>query len=108
MVKLRSLRIDLADIESNMIATSGGVLKAAIVTLRRSNPDYLVAHVIFSPENKVKNPYAFLDHVLGRLPIPQYMVPVLAVPLEKFPLTAHSKVDRKTIQTLSLPQRVAA
>jgi hybrid polyketide synthase/nonribosomal peptide synthetase ACE1 len=88
MVKLRGLRIDLADIESNLIATSGGVLKAAIVTLRRGDPDYLVAHVVFSPDNKPENPDVFLDHVLGRLPIPQYMVPVLAVPLEKFPLTA--------------------
>jgi hybrid polyketide synthase/nonribosomal peptide synthetase ACE1 len=108
MVKLRGLRIALVDIESNLIATSGGVLKAAIVTLRRGDPDYLVAHVVFSPDNKPENPDVFLDHMLGRLPIPQYMVPVLAVPLEKFPLTAHSKVDRKAIQALPLPQQVAA
>nr|ARP51711.1 PKS-NRPS hybrid protein [Phyllosticta cirsii] len=108
MVKLRGIRIDMADIESNLIATSGGVLTAAIVTLRQGDPDYLVAHVIFSPNAKVEKPDAFLDHLLGRLPIPQYMVPVLAVPLDKFPLTAHSKVDRKAIQALPLPQRVSA
>lgn len=108
MVKLRGLRIDLADIESNLIATSGSMLKAAIVTLRKGDPDYLVAHVVFSPENRAENPDAFLEHLLGRLPIPQYMVPVLAIPLENLPLTAHSKVDRKAIQALPLPQRVAS
>ncbi|KAF2642115.1 hypothetical protein P280DRAFT_479344 [Massarina eburnea CBS 473.64] len=107
MVKLRSLRIDLVNIESNPVSTSGGVLKAAIVTLRKGDPDYLVAHVVFAPQHNLDNPDAFLDHVLGRLPIPQYMVPVLALPLDKFPLTVHAKVDRKAIQKLPLSQRVA-
>ncbi|KAF2121672.1 lovastatin nonaketide synthase [Lophiotrema nucula] len=106
-VKLRGLRIDLRDIETNLVSAAGGVLKAAIVTLRKGDPDYLVAHVVFKPQHNIDNVDAFLEHLLGRLPIPQYMVPVLAIPLDEFPLTNHAKVDRKAILNLALPRRVA-
>jgi hybrid polyketide synthase/nonribosomal peptide synthetase ACE1 len=105
-VKLRGLRIDLRDVENNIISTAAGVLKEAVVTLRQGDPDYLVAHVVFAPEHDVGDKDAFLEHLLGRLPIPQYMIPVLAVPLDKLPLSNHSKVDRKAIKNLALPQRV--
>ncbi|KAI0111114.1 lovastatin nonaketide synthase [Nemania sp. FL0031] len=102
-VKLRGLRIDLRDVEANMLSASGGRLKEAVVTLRDGNPDYLVAHVVFSADVGDKN--AFLQNLLSHLPIPQYMVPMIAVPLENLPLTSHSKVDRKAIKELALPQR---
>ncbi|KAI3331458.1 lovastatin nonaketide synthase [Xylariaceae sp. AK1471] len=103
-VKLRGLRIDLRDIETNILSTAGGVLKEAVVTLRKGDPDYLVAHVVFSSQD-VGDRESFLKHLLGRLPIPQYMIPMLAIPLDKLPLTSHSKVDRKAIGDLVLPQR---
>lgn len=106
-VKLRGLRIDLRDIESNLISGSGGVLKDAVVTLRRGDSDYLVAHVVFQRQHTIDNPNAFLEQLLGRLPIPQYMVPAVAIPVESFPLNNHSKVDRKALQALPLPHRVA-
>lgn len=106
-VKMRGLRIELTDIETNIISSAGGVLKEAIVTLREGDPDFLVAHVVFAPQHDIKDKEAFLEHLLGRLPIPQYMIPVLAIPLDKLPLTSHSKVDRKTIRNMALPQRVA-
>lgn len=104
-VKLRGLRIDLCDIEANIISTAGNVLKEAVVTLRQGDPDYLVAHVVFAPQHDVGDKDAFLKQLLGRLPIPQYMIPVLAVSLDNLPLTNHSKVDRKTIKNMTLPQR---
>lgn len=110
-VKLRGLRIDLQDIENNIVATAGGVLKEAVVTLRDGDPDYLVAHVVFASQHNEtmaeKQQHTFLEHLLGRLPIPQYMIPVLAVPLDKLPLSRHSKVDRKAIKNLDLPARLA-
>ena len=106
-VKMRGLRIELRDIETNIISAAGGVLKEAIVTLREGDPDFLVAHVVFAPQHDIKDKEAFLEHLLGRLPIPQYMIPVLAIPLDQLPLTNHSKVDRKTIKNMALPQRVA-
>lgn len=106
-IKMRGLRIELRDIETNIILAAGGVLKEAIVTLREGDPHFLVAHVVFAPQHDIKDKEAFLDHLLGRLPIPQYMTPVLAIPLDQLPLTNHSKVDRKTIKNMALPQRVA-
>ena len=106
-VKLRGLRIELTDIETNIISSAGGVLKEAIVTLREGDPDFVVAHVVFAPQHDIEDKEAFLEHLLGRLPIPQYMIPVLAIPLDKLPLTSHSKVDRKTIRNMALPQHVA-
>lgn len=105
-VKLRGLRIDLCDVEANIISTAAGAIKEAVVTLRQGDPEYLVAHVVFSPHQDIVDKNAFLEHLLGRLPIPQYMVPVLAVPLEKLPLTNHSKIDRQAIKALALPERV--
>ncbi|KAB8336832.1 hypothetical protein FH972_021140 [Carpinus fangiana] len=107
-VKLRGLRIDLRDVENNIISTAGSVLKEVIVTLRDSDPEYLVAHVVFAPDQyDIGDKTIFLKHLLGRLPIPQYMIPVLAIPLDRLPLTKHSKVDRKAIKALALPQRAS-
>ncbi|KOS18114.1 Nonribosomal peptide synthetase 14 [Escovopsis weberi] len=107
-VKIRGLRIELSDIESNMVAAAGGALREAVVTLRDGDPPFLVAHVVFSPQNHhrdVSDKESFLQSLLGRLPIPQYMVPVVAVPLDKFPLSSHSKVNRKAVQRMPLPVR---
>ncbi|KAJ9482269.1 hypothetical protein VN97_g11168 [Penicillium thymicola] len=106
-VKIRGLRIELRDIETNIIQTVGGALKEAIVTLRPDDPEFLVAHVVFAPQHAVKGKNTFLEHLLGRLPIPQYMIPVLAIPLDELPLTSHHKVDRNAVKNLALPERVA-
>ncbi|RYO74938.1 hypothetical protein DL764_010620 [Monosporascus ibericus] len=104
-VKIRGLRIELCNIESNIISASGGVLREAVVTLREGNPEFLVVHVVFAPQHNITDKEAFLDNLLGNLTIPQYMIPVAAIPLDKLPLTNHSKVDRKSIQNMPLPQR---
>lgn len=104
-VKIRGLRIELSDIESNMITTSQGALREAVVTLRDGDPSFLVAHVVFSQHHKIPDKEAFLQNLLSRLPIPQYMIPAIAIPLPKFPLNNHSKVDRKAVQKMALPQQ---
>ncbi|KAJ6040214.1 hypothetical protein N7444_009119 [Penicillium canescens] len=106
-VKIRGLRIELRDIETNIIQTAGGALKEAIVTLRPGDPEFLVAHVVFAPQHDVRSKNTFLEHLLGRLPIPQYMIPVLAIPLDELPLTSHHKVDRSAVKNLALPERGA-
>ncbi|KAI0411933.1 hypothetical protein F5X98DRAFT_383165 [Xylaria grammica] len=106
-VKIRGLRIELSDIESNIVSASGGALNEAVVTLREGDPEFLVAHVVFAPNQEFDTKEAFLERLLRDLPVPQYMVPVVAIPLEKLPLTNHSKVDRKAIQEMPLPKRVS-
>lgn len=104
-IKIRGLRIELCDIESNIISAAGDVLREAIVTLREGDPDFLVAHVVFAPQHEITDKEAFLEQLLGHLPIPQYMIPVAAIPLDKLPLTNHSKVDRKALKDMPLPSR---
>lgn len=104
-VKIRGLRIELSDIESNIIVTSGGALKEAVVTLREGDPDFLVAFVVFAAQYDSAARETFLENLLSQLPLPQYMIPVVAIPLDRLPMTNHSKVDRKALQTMPLPQR---
>ncbi|KAI8623712.1 putative hybrid NRPS/PKS enzyme [Xylariaceae sp. FL1651] len=107
-VKIRGLRIELSDIESNIVRAAGGALNEAVVTLREGEPEFLVAHVVFAPSHGVADTTAFLERLLSNLEVPQYMVPVAAIPLDKFPLSNHSKVDRKAIKALPLPKRSQA
>ena len=104
-IKIRGIRIELGDIESNIVRASKGALREAIVTLRGSDPEFLVAHVVFAPQHEITDEEEFLRQLLTHLPIPQYMIPVMAIPLDRLPLSNHSKVDRKAIQTLPLPER---
>ncbi|KAK0614866.1 hypothetical protein B0T17DRAFT_562985 [Bombardia bombarda] len=106
-VKIRGLRIELEDIESNIVQAARGALKEAAVTLRdgESSSPFLVAHVVFAPQHDVSDTDAFLQQLLRKLQVPQYMVPVMAIPLERMPLTNHSKVDRKALRAMPLPQR---
>lgn len=107
-VKIRGLRIELNDIESNIVTAAGGAISEAVVTLRDGDPEFLVAHVVFAPKHDINDQTAFLELLLSNLDMPQYMVPVVAIPLDKFPLSNHSKVDRKAIKDLPLPKRVQA
>ncbi|KAI2816124.1 hypothetical protein CBS133816_10708 [Aspergillus niger] len=107
-VKIRGLRIELGDIESNIVKTSDGALREAVVTLRDGDPPLLVAHVVFAPNHNITDTEAFLDHLLQHLPVPQYMVPVMAIPLDRMPLSNHSKVDRKALKALPLPRRTVS
>ncbi|KAL2864310.1 uncharacterized protein BJX67DRAFT_383970 [Aspergillus lucknowensis] len=103
-VKIRGLRIELGDIESNIIKASNGALKEAIVTLRDGDPPLLVAHVVFALQHGIADTAAFLQNLLKNLQVPQYMVPVVAIPLERMPLSNHSKVDRNALKAHPLPQ----
>lgn len=115
-IKIRGLRIELGDIESNIVAASDGVLRQAVVTLHGQEDNiYLVAHVVFasvqkqsdannSPAENVDRK-VFLETLLQRLPVPQYMVPVAAIPIDRIPLNNHSKADRMALQDMALPPR---
>jgi hybrid polyketide synthase/nonribosomal peptide synthetase ACE1 len=107
-VKIRGLRIELSDIESNIVTAADGAINEAVVTLRDGDPEFLVAHVVFAPNHGVEDQAAFLERLLSNLDVPQYMIPVVAIPLDKFPLSNHSKVDRKAIKDLPLPKRAQA
>jgi hybrid polyketide synthase/nonribosomal peptide synthetase ACE1 len=52
-IKIRGIRIEFAGIESTMVRESNGVLSEAMVTLRGTDPEFLVAHVVFSPSHDI-------------------------------------------------------
>ncbi|KAJ5260988.1 hypothetical protein N7478_011583 [Penicillium angulare] len=86
-VKIRGLRIELGDIESNIIKSSGGALKESAVTLRGDDPPVTVAHVVFAPNHQVVDAEAFLAQLLKNLDVavPRTLIrlPRISVPHRK-------------------------
>lgn len=105
-VKIRGLRIELGDIESNIVRASNGSILEAVVTVHGEDSDFLVAHVVFDTKRDIADKDAFLQNLLQDLPIPRYMVPAMAIPIEHLPLNNHSKVDRKAVKALPLPGHI--
>lgn len=107
-VKIRGMRIDLADIESCILTAAEGALLKAVVSVRPG--DLLVAHVQFATgtydDEKQQN--AFLRSLRFLLPLPIYMIPSLFVPVNQLPVNTHGKTDRAAVQQLPLPQAQTA
>lgn len=102
-VKIRGLRIELGDVESNIIRAADGRLSQAVVTVRGEDSGFLAAHVVFDTNYEVEDKITFLQGLLRSLPLPDYMIPALAVPVTHLPLNNHSKVDRKALGAMPLP-----
>ncbi|KAL2065966.1 hypothetical protein VTL71DRAFT_3636 [Oculimacula yallundae] len=100
-VKLRGLRIELEDIESTIIRAGAGHIAQAVASVV-GEPPFIIAHVVMSTKTG-KNEDQYLRKLLADLELPQYMVPALLLKLDNLPLTLHSKVDRRAVQSLPLP-----
>lgn len=108
-VKLRGFRIELTEIERVIISEADGDVAQAVVTLRGDNEDesFLAAHVVRNKKQpSQESSVQMIDRLRTRLPLhlPQYMCPAIIVPLDGLPLTIHSKVDRRAVQALALPE----
>ncbi|PLB53452.1 lovastatin nonaketide synthase [Aspergillus steynii IBT 23096] len=101
-IKLRGLRIELGEVEHAILKAASPALNEVVVSVR-GDPELLVAHVVFSRDHGIEDGAVYLNQVLGRLPLPEYMVPAMIVPLDRMPLTTHNKVDRKAIAAIPLP-----
>lgn len=106
-IKLRGLRIELRDIEAVIVQTADGSIHDTVVSVRSTgedNTEFLVAHVVFAPHFPLEDQKALLDKLPRSLPLPQYMVPSVFVPLARLPLNAHLKLDRRAAVELPLPE----
>lgn len=107
-VKLRGLRIELAEIESVVVQESNGAITDVIATLRGEGQDaFLAAHVVVDRKlASEQERWGIIERLRALLPLrlPPYMCPSVIVPLEKLPLTPHYKVDRRAVQALELPK----
>ncbi|MBE8520678.1 amino acid adenylation domain-containing protein [Amycolatopsis sp. H6(2020)] len=88
-VKIRGHRIELGEIEACLTAHAG--VGEAVVTVHGSgNERRLVAYV-----SGTATAEDLREHVTAQLPA--YMVPGAYLVLDRFPLTAHGKIDRKAL-----------
>ena len=93
-VKVQGYRIELGEIEARLQEYAG--VDLCIVIVREDTPGEkrLVGYVVAKPGMSV-DPDKVREHLRGKLP--EYMVPVAIVVLDRFPLTPNGKVDRKAL-----------
>jgi len=97
-IKLRGLRIELGEIES--VLAQYPAVRQAVVTAQELNDGEkrLVAYLELSG-SVIPTVKELREHLQNKLP--EYMVPSAFVPLDKIPLTANGKVDRKALPALN-------
>ncbi|HEU4554411.1 MAG TPA: phosphopantetheine-binding protein, partial [Chitinophaga sp.] len=91
-VKIRGYRIELGEIEQALL--EDGMLRETVVVARKEEGQepYLVAYLVGEGEIDVRSLRQRLQQRL-----PDYMVPQHYVQLDKLPLTANGKVNRKSL-----------
>ena len=91
-VKLRGYRIELGEIESCLLQS--GLVNQVVVLLREDLPDArrLAGYVITDKEFEREAVITYLESKL-----PEYMIPLVWVVLERFPLTPNGKIDKKQL-----------
>jgi len=91
-VKLRGFRIELGEIEA--VLAQHAAVQEAVVVVKEYGPgdERLVAYVVGEESFESGALRQYLKGVL-----PEYMVPQVLVQLERLPLTANGKVDRRAL-----------
>ena len=91
-VKIRGYRIELGEIES-VLLLHPSVNQAVVIAKENGQGDKrLVGYVVCSGAFEKESLISFL-----RSKLPEYMVPILWIELEKIPLTFSGKIDRKAL-----------
>ncbi|HLP61012.1 MAG TPA: amino acid adenylation domain-containing protein [Candidatus Deferrimicrobium sp.] len=93
-VKIRGFRIELGEIES-CLSLFPAVKETVVLARKHDNGvNYLCAYIV----SETKEPPAvstLREFLLKHLP--DYMIPAYFIPLEKMPVTANGKIDRKSL-----------
>ncbi|MDQ3918643.1 MAG: amino acid adenylation domain-containing protein [Acidobacteriota bacterium] len=96
-VKVRGFRVELGEIESQLLRLGG--VKEAVVVVREEQPGgkRLVAFV--SPAGAASEE-TLREHLKAGLPA--FMIPSSFVPLDELPLNRNGKIDRQALATMPL------
>jgi len=100
-VKLRGFRVELGEIEGQLLAQPG-VREAAVVAKESRNGTRLIACV--APHHGVTLNTSMLKTALAAV-LPDYMLPGSFVLLDRLPLNPNGKVDRQAL-SLSLTEQI--
>ncbi|WP_421558599.1 non-ribosomal peptide synthetase [Pseudomonas canadensis] len=102
-VKIRGYRIELGEIEARL-HEQPEVRDAAVGVQEGVNGKHLVGYLVAADE--VLNPSERLDRIKQRLraELPEYMVPLHWLWLDRLPLNANGKLDRKALPALEIGQ----
>ena len=92
-LKLRGYRIELGEIEA-VLATHAAVQECVVVAQGDADDVRLVAYVVMQAGQSL-NESELRQHARERLP--QYMVPSVFMVIDKMPLTANGKVNRRAL-----------
>ncbi|KAJ5485543.1 Polyketide synthase-nonribosomal peptide synthetase [Penicillium diatomitis] len=104
-VKLGGIRINVEEIESCILRSSGGAVSQAIVSLRTGENQearFLAAFLVFSDANNSEVSSRVLNELKANLPLPQYMRPAIFVPMASLPQNSSGKVDRLAMHNISI------
>ncbi|MDO6428930.1 AMP-binding protein, partial [Thalassotalea sp. 1_MG-2023] len=101
-VKIRGHRVELGDISRQLLKYTG--IDDAVVLMRNTGGQELVLTAYYTGRHAEP---PLLGAHLHRL-LPDYMVPVAFVRIEKMPLTINGKLDQKSLPTPSLTDRVGS
>ena len=102
-VKIRGYRIELGEIEARL-HEQPEVRDAAVGVQEGVNGKHLVGYLVAA--DAALNPGERLDRIKQRLraELPEYMVPLHWLWLDRLPLNANGKLDRKALPTLEIGQ----
>jgi amino acid adenylation domain-containing protein len=97
-VKVHGYRIELGEIEA--VLNSHPAVRQSVVTLQKAGNGQRLAGYFQPAPGTQPEPAELQDHL--RKVLPEYMVPPVLVPLDRFPLTGSGKVDRARLPELDL------
>jgi acyl carrier protein len=93
-VKIRGYRVELGEIET-VLNTHPAIRQAAVAAHQTGPADTrLAAHIVYHPNKEITTTEL---RRWARERLPEYMVPSIAVSLERLPLTPNGKLDRNSL-----------
>lgn len=95
-VKIRGFRIELEEVEREL-SRHPAVAECVVVAKERQGVQSLIGYYVprQSDENNLLQDFDLIAHLKQRLP--DYAIPTAFISLDRIPLTANGKVDRKSL-----------